>query len=149
MMRRFALSLIAVSSLVASTDVHAESLAEWDQAKVTALAEELATSADAIRRALRREPPANSAVAGRRAFWALREEMQVLVSASGRLHRSLAAGAGREETFPTYQRLMATARRAHREVRNVGLGEPVASKIDAAADVLRKIRPFYEPEPPL
>jgi hypothetical protein len=54
-----------------------------------------------------------------------------------------------EETFPTYQRLLSTARRAERESRRIALKEPVPTHIEAAADAIRRIRPFYEEEPSL
>jgi hypothetical protein len=124
-------------------------LATWDQVKITALAEEIAQAARELRDSLRRQPPPSLGQSGRRAFWALREEMQVLVSASRRLHGALADGAGQEETFSTYRRLLATARRAEREARRIDLGEPALGKIRAAAEAIRRIRPFYEAEPPL
>jgi hypothetical protein len=34
-------------------------------------------------------------------------------------------------------------------LRRVGLGEPVSGKIKETADAIRRIRPFYEAEPPL
>jgi hypothetical protein len=85
----------------------------------------------------------------RHAFWSLREEMQVLVSSSRRLHRALADGAGQEETFPTYRRLLNAARRAEREARRIALAEPALGRIYTTAEAIRRIRPFYEAEPPL
>ena len=127
---------------------HSE-LTAWDQAAVTAAAGELSTAAQELRDALRTQSPPTVGQPGRRAFFRLRDEMQALVSASGRLHRALEGGAGQEETFPTYQRLLSTARRAERETRSIGLGEPVTSKIAAAADAIRRIRPYYEDAPSL
>jgi len=124
-------------------------LTAWDQAAVTAAAGELSTAAQGLRDALRTQSPPTVGQPGRRAFFRLREEMQVLVSASGRLHRALEGGAGQEETRPTYRRLLQTARRAERETRSVGLGEPVTGKIAATADAIRRIRPYYEEAPSL
>ena len=143
-----ALALVLLS-LAWTPPARAGELATWDQEKVTAIAEEIAQAARALRDTLRRQPPPTLGQAGKRAFWQLREEMQVLDSASRRLHRALADGAGRDETFPTYRRLLTTARRAEREARRIALGEPALGRIYAAADAIRRIRPFYEAESPL
>ena len=140
---------LAASSLMGTPVARAGELTPWDQAAVTAIAEEIAQAARALRDSLRRQPPPTLGQSGRRSFWALREEMQVLDSASRRLHRALADGAGLDETFPTYRRLLMTARRAEREARRIALGEPTLGRIYAAADAIRRIRPFYEAEPTL
>ena len=85
-----------------------------------------------------------------------REEVHILASASRRLQNALAEGAGLDETYPTYRKLLVTARRAAQELRRVEfgesvseLGERIGGKVDAVADAIRRIRPFYEAEPPL
>jgi hypothetical protein len=40
-------------------------------------------------------------------------------------------------------------RSAANELRRTQLGEPVAGEVAAAAAVLRRLRPYYEEEPPL
>ena len=34
------------------------------------------------------------------------------------------------------------------ELRRTNLGEPVTGRVEAAAEVLRQLRPYYEEEPP-
>jgi hypothetical protein len=75
--------------------------------------------------------------------------MQGITSASRRLHSTLAGGAGRDETFPTYRRVLRSARRAARENRRIMLKDPVPGKIGAVADALKALRPLYDEEPPL
>jgi hypothetical protein len=140
--------LFLAPALLAAPDARAE-LATWNQEKVTAIAEEISHAAQALRGALRRQPPSTLGQPGRRAFWALRDEMQVIVSSSRRLHDALSQGETMEETYPVYRRLLRTARRADRETRQIGLGKPVPGKIDAIADAIRRIRPYYEEDPPL
>ena len=143
-------TLFLAVALVGASTAHGADLATWDQEKVTAIAGDLSQAAQELRDALRREPtPTIGGRPGRRAFFALREEVQVLTSASRRLHSRLGEGAGLDETYPTYRRLLVTARRAERELRRLGLGEPVSGRIEATADAIRRIRPFYEAEPPL
>lgn len=121
----------------------------WDQEKVTAIAKEISDAAQALQRSLRRRPPTTLGQPGKRAFWSLREEMQVLSTASRRLHQALSEGAGLDETYPTYRRLLRSGRRAKGELRRINLGEPESSKVDAVVEAVRKIRPFYDDEPPL
>ena len=132
--------------LLAAPDARAE-LAAWNQEKVTAIADDVSQAAQALRGALRRKPPRSLGQPGVRAFWRLRDEMQVIVSSSRRLHDALSQGAGMEETYPIYRRLLRTARRAYRATRQIGLGKPVPEKIGATADAIRRIRPFYEEDP--
>ncbi len=141
-------ALILAPLLLAAPEARA-ALTAWDQAKVTAVAQEISEAAQALQAALRREPPRTLGQPGRRAFWSLRDEMQSIVSTSRRLHDALSQGAGMEETYPTYRRLLRTARRAGRETHRIGLGEPVSGKIDAVAEAIRRVRPFYEEDPPL
>jgi hypothetical protein len=143
-------TLFLAVALVGGSAAYGAELATWDQEKVTAIAGDLSQAAQELRDALRRVPaPTVGGRPGRRAFFALREEVQVLASASRRLHTALGEGAGLDETYPTYRRLLVTARRGERELRRVGLGEPVSGKIKETADAIRRIRPFYEAEPPL
>ena len=98
---------------------------------------------------LRGKPPPTLGQPGRRAFWALTEEVRGLGSTSRRLQRALADGAGMEETHPTFQRLVRSGRRAVREVRRIDLGQTTLANIDAVADGIRRLRPYYEPGAPI
>ncbi len=140
--------LLMALSLVGTTQARAE-LRDWDEAKVTAAAGELVQAAEAFRLALRRKPDLGLGTRSTAAFWRLRDEMRALVQTSRRLRTALADGSGRDETYPTYRRLLRTARRAKDEARRFGLLEPARGKLEAVADAMRAIRPFYEAEPPL
>jgi hypothetical protein len=65
------------------------------------------------------------------------------------LHRALADGAGMEETYPTSRRLVRSGRRGSRQLNRVDLGQDTRGKVEAVADGVRKLRPYYEPEPPI
>jgi hypothetical protein len=145
---RFALAVTLGLALFAVPGARAD-LAKWDQAKVTSIAGEIFESAEALRAALRREPNRVLGQGGRRAHWQLRDELQALVSGSRRLRDALAADAGMEETYPTFRRVLDTARRAKRHSRRMNAQKPVPEKIEAVADAIRRIRPFYEGDPPL
>ena len=141
-------SLLLATTFAGASDARAD-LAKWDSAKVTAAAEELAQATVALRDGLRSKPPPTLGQGGRRAFWALNDEVRGLTSTSRRLQRALAEGAGMEETYPTFRRLVRSGRRAVREVRRLDLGETTLANIEAVADGVRKLRPYYEPEPPI
>ena len=138
--------LLLTTALLAAPDARAD-LSKWDQTKVTATAEQLAQATVALRGALRAKPPATLGQPGRRAFFSLREEVQSLVTTSRRFHQALADGAGMDETYPTFRRLVRSARRGARELRRLDLGEDTRAKVDAVADGIRTLRPYYEPEP--
>ena len=137
-----------MTALLGASDARAD-LAKWDQAKVTATAEELAQTTVVLRNGLRAKPPAMLGQPGRRAFFSLQEEVQVLVSTSRRLQRALADGAGMEETYPTFRRLVRAGRRGSSELRRIDLGQATRAHVEAVADGIRKLRPYYEPEPPI
>jgi hypothetical protein len=141
-------SLLMTIGLLSASDARAD-LAEWDQAKVTAVAEELEQATVSLRNGLRAKPPRTLGQSGRRAFWSLQEEARVLASTSRRLQRTLANGAGMEESYPTFRRLLRSGRRAKREMRRIDLGAATLTRVEAVADGIRKLRPFYEPEPPI
>ena len=149
MLRSTAIVLLFAFSIAAPATAARAELADWDQAKVTALANGLAEAAQGLQGALRRQPPPTLGQPGRHAFWTLRDEMQGIVAASRRLHSALSSGEGQNETYPTYRRILRNARRAARETRRIQLGDPIPEKIEAIADAIRALRPFYEEEAPL
>ena len=143
-------TLFLTVALAGASAAQGAELATWDQEKVTAIAGDISQAAQELRDALSKEPvPTIGGRPGRRAFFALREEVHFLASASRRLHNVLGEGAGLDETYPIYRKLLEAARRGARELWRMGLGEPVSGKIEATADAIRRIRPFYEAEPPL
>jgi hypothetical protein len=137
--------VLLMTALLGASGARAD-VSKWDQAKVTAAAEELAQATVALRAGLRAKPPATLGQPGRRAFFSLREEVQSLVSTSRRLHQALADGGEMEETYPTFRRIVRAARRGARELRRLDLGEDTRARVEAVADGIRTLRPYYEPE---
>ena len=140
--------LAAAVALLTATVANAE-IVTWNQEQVTAIAGELFEKTRELRATLRRQPPRTLGQSGRRAFFRLRDEMGTIESASRRLHSALAAGEGREETYPTYRRMILAVRNVAQELRRMDLGEPANGRIQAAAEVLRRLRKYYEEEPPV
>jgi uncharacterized membrane protein YccC len=141
----FLLSMVAL--LMTATLASAE-LTAWDQEQVTAIAAELAEKTKDLRNTLRRQPPPTLGQPGKRAFHQLRDDLASIQATARRLHNALAEGATRDETFPTYQRLMSSVRSASDELRRTNLGEPVTGRVEAAAEALGRLRPYYEEDPP-
>ena len=142
------LSLLLPVALAGALAAQAD-LAEWDQAKVSAVADELAQATVTLRDGLRTKPRPTAGQAGRQSFFSLRDEVRSLVSTASRLQRALADGAAMEETYPTFRRLVRSGRRALRDTRRIDLSQTTQDHIEAVADAVRKLRPFYEPEPPI
>lgn len=141
--------LLSLAALVlVATHARAE-LTAWDQEKVTATAAELVEATNNLRGALRRQPPPTLGQPGRASFHRIRDELSAIESTARRLHSALSEGGTREETFPTYRRLIRSVRAAAEDLRRISLGEPAAGKLEAAASVLRRLRPYYEEEPPI
>ena len=146
---RILASLLSMVVLVAAATLASAELTPWNQEQVTAIAAELVERAGELRESLRRQPPPTLGQPGKRAFHQLRDELSAIEATARRLHNALAQGATHDETLPTYQRMIRSVRRASDELRRIQLGEPVAGKIQAAAEVLRRLRPYYEEEPPI
>jgi hypothetical protein len=142
-------SLPPLAALVFSAVLASAELAPWDQEKVTAIAAELMEATGDLRATLRKQPQPSLGQPGRRALHQFRDDVAAIDTTARRLHTALAEGATQEATFPTYRRMITSVRSASDELRRMQLGEPAASKVQAAGDVLRKLRPFYEEEPPI
>ncbi len=140
--------LVAMALMLPAALAGAE-LKPWDQERVTALAGELQQKTQELRDAVRRVPPPTLGQPGQRAFHILRDELGAIEATARRLHKALAGGATREETFPTYRRLIRAVRSASQEVPRLGGGRDDAPRIAATAEVLRQLRQYYEEEPAL
>ena len=146
---RILASLLSMVALLFTATLASAELTPWNQEQVTAIAAELVTATADLRDTLRRQPPPTLGQPGKRAFHQLRDDVSSIHATAGRLHTALGEGSGLDETLPTYRRMISTVRSASDELRRVQLGEPVAGKIKAAGAALRRLRPYYEEEPPI
>ena len=143
------LSLLVAMVLMLPAAVASAELEPWQQDHVTALAGELRQETQDIRNAVRRISPPTLGQPGRLAFHRLRDELGAIENAARRLHKALVGGATREETFPTYRRLMRSVRSASQELPRLGGGRDDSPKMAAVAEVLRQLLRYYEEESPL
>jgi len=121
-------------------------LAKWDQAKVTALAKQLADATQALNDTFYQQPPPGVASMQSRAYQQLRQKIRVIRMEAGALSSSLAKGEGYEETLPSYESLMEMVRAARRDAQQVFSTTDVQQKATAARLVLNQLSPYYDPD---
>jgi hypothetical protein len=138
-MSRIALAVLLVLGLAAP--VHAE-LAAWDQAKVTALAKELAKASDDLYTAFYLQP--KMGIGERRDYYRLQQDVRHLKNDARGMAEALGKGVGRDETLPSYEDLMQTVRRAQDNAGRVFTTKDVQDKAAAARALLNQISPYYD-----
>ena len=119
---------------------------EWDQVAVTELARQLAAVAGDLRSSVRDAPVAHIGRPQRRARARVLDDLRVAEGSVNSLLRQLEAGAGREETYPTYRRLRILRRDIAQNAQRGRLTEPTLGKLEAARGPLDQLAPFYAPE---
>ena len=144
---RILASLLSMVALLFTATLASAELTPWNQEQVTAAAAKLTEATADLRTVLRQQPAPTLGQPGKRAFHQLRDDVTSIDQTARRLHTALQGGAGVDETFPTYQRMLSSVRSAQRELRRMQMGEPVASKLQAAGDALRQLQPFYDDNP--
>ena len=131
-----------VLALAYAVPCHAQSTA-WDQARVTALAVELADEVAALQVAFRREPPVNIASGQARARHRFRDSLRVLVTESRALASELQDGAGLEETAPIVRRAGVVIRDLREDGRRMSWKEPSVGHARRAEELIAQLAPFY------
>ncbi len=139
-----ALTACALLAAPAAAEDAETAAPEWDQAKVTALAEELADAADDLHRELRRQTSQSQIASGMaQAMLQFRDNIKVARDNARSLARSLADGQGRDETSATYRRLMALVRNARETGRRLFVKAPATDYIEQANAALDGLAPYY------
>jgi hypothetical protein len=119
-------------------------LAEWDQARVTAIAEELAKNVDALYREFYNQPPSTIGSGQANAFYRLKQLMRRVRTEGRHLAAALKDGKGHDETLPVYEHLMELVRDARVEVQRQFTSDQLLDKAAAAGDALRRLEPYYD-----
>lgn len=138
-------SLMAVG-LVTAQAAGAEPKA-WDQAAVTALAKELAAAAGDVRQSVRQSPQGTSAGRASRNRHQALDDLRVIENSINHLARRLEAGEGREDTRPTYQRIVTLRNDIAMRARRALILEPTLTKLETARGLLEQLSPYYEDAP--
>ncbi len=120
---------------------------QWDQARVTEIAQELAGAVKDLREAVRREVPSTP---GRlqqgRAQYALSDALRLLKSETRYLAAQLKDGKGRDETFLVYKRIDSLRQQAAENARKMMILQPTLDRIDAARKIWVQLVPYYGEE---
>lgn len=135
--------IAAVFTLALAASARAE-VTPWDQAKITALAQQLETATNELNETFRRQPVPSAASMQSRAFFRLRHEIRSLRRESRSLARALQNGAGHDETLPSFMSLMQTVAAARDEAPRVFSSKDVVERADAARNILNQISPYYD-----
>ncbi len=116
--------------------------AQWDQAKVTAIAEQFAASLNDLQITVRKDPtlPGGSM---RAAQYQAREDLRQFVNTIERLAASLKAGEGQEETLPIYRRAEQHRRDAAEAARRADIPAATLEKIEKSRVILAQLAPYY------
>ncbi len=120
----------------------------WDQAKVTAIAGQLADSVKDVRYDVRQTPQAMVGSPTWRAQYATRESLRILVNTSKRLVTQLKAGEDKDATLPTYKRLTMVARDVVEDGKKANVPASTIEKVEAARVYFDQLAPYYEDPAP-
>ncbi|MDJ0866640.1 MAG: hypothetical protein QNK03_11060 [Myxococcota bacterium] len=137
------LLVAAVHAAPAAADSHAAERPEWDQARVTELAKELAQTVRDIRSQVQRTVSGNLATMQAHNRHNVIDNLRLIRNETRHLANELEAGKGYEETLPIARRIDTLIDRAARQMRTIGLTEPVLTRIEKADQIIEQIRPFY------
>jgi hypothetical protein len=117
----------------------------WDQAAVTALAQELVRVGGDLRDSVRRKPDV-PAIGIRRARSQALDDLRVVQNSIQRLARQLEAGDDQLTTYPTFRRIQTLRRDIAQNARRAALMEPTTSKLESARVILEQLEQFYAAE---
>ena len=141
-----AFAALLLLPLAAQADHHEGpgAASKWDQAKVTALAEQLSDAVNGVYRSVSRLQTGSGMASGQaNAFLRLKDRLRVARNEARHLSQALADGKGHDETSHAYRRLMSLVRDAREEGRKMFIEKPTLDKIDVANKILEEIAPFY------
>ncbi len=120
--------------------------AAWDQARVTALAKNLATTIDALYETFTQQPKPAPGSMQSSSYQGLDHRVRVLRVEARVLVKSLEDGDGREQTVWIYDNLMSHGRSARSEARAAFLAEDVSERAAAVRAALNQLGPYYDPD---
>lgn len=134
---------LALALALPATPCRAQS-AEWNQARVTELAVQLADVVAELQSAFRRESPltGRSSVQSRARF-RFADSLRVLRTETRALASQLESGAGMDETWPIARRGRMVIRDLREEGRRMSWKEPVLGHAQRAEELIGQIAPFY------
>jgi len=143
--RRLLLAAFAVALLLPIPSAHAD-LAKWDQAKVTALGDQLAAAAKNLQDVFYNHPPATVGSGQSRDYQRLKQTLRRLRMEADQLKGDLGKGAGQEETLPQYEDVMMSVRDAREVANRLFTTQDMKDAASQARAVLNQLAPYYDPD---
>ncbi|MDH3212025.1 MAG: hypothetical protein OEM05_06030 [Myxococcales bacterium] len=141
-------ALLLAGALAAPETAGATAQLAWDQAQVTAIAQELPKAAENLRSALRNEPgPTTGSVGGRRSFQRFTDIVRRFDREAKHLAASLESGQGHDETLPVFENLALLVRDGREQARRIFLTDSLSSRIAAGRAILDRLAPYYDAAP--
>ena len=137
--RLLSLALVALLATPAAAE-----LAQWDQARVTELATQLASACNAFEQAVRENPDTTGGT-GDAAFGA-QENARELHAQSEALAAHLRDGKSHDQTRNMYRSLKEVVDDTEQNTQRAPLDQPVMDAWAKVADLLRQIAPYYDPK---
>jgi hypothetical protein len=137
------LGALAIAGLLVAPSARAE-LAAWDQARVTALAKDLAKASDALYESVLAQPRPDLGTMQSHAFYRMKQLVRMIKSESRVLTKSLEEGEGREQTIWIYETLMSLTRSAREEAGRLFVTRDVGERAAAVRGVLNQLGPYYD-----
>jgi hypothetical protein len=122
-------------------------LASWNQERVSKIATELAPAMNEVYNSVNKLRTGATVGSGQaNAHLRLKDRVRVARNEARHLAKQLQDGKSRAETVHTYSRLMETIRDAREEGRRGFIEAPTLDKIAIAADLVRRLAPYYDPK---
>jgi hypothetical protein len=129
--------------LVFSAAAARAELAPWDQAKVTALAQQLVPATQDLYDTFYKQPPP---AVGQKEFYRLKQVTRVMKTEARELANGLEKGEGHDPTEPSYQSLMEMVDKARELGARIFATEDLKRKATGVRELLNQLGPYYDPE---
>lgn len=120
----------------------AETSKTWDQKQVTELAAQLHEGVKGLRAEIRGTPQ-DLGTGKAAAYYRLTDNLRLIERETRYLHNSLESGAQRDESLPTYRRIVTLRRDCAEEMERLYLGTPALKRIFGARAIVAQMNPFY------
>jgi hypothetical protein len=140
------LSLALALGLASGAGTAHAALEKWDQAQVTALANQLVDAAQALQDTFQKQPPPTVGSGQSRDYYRLKQVTRHLRQEAAQLAGDLGKGAGMEETLPGYEDLMSSVRDAREIGARIFATQDIKDKATAARLILNRLAPYYDPD---
>jgi hypothetical protein len=140
--QRFVIACAVAFAAVSATPAAAD-LAAWDQARVTSIAQDLATASEAWWQALRRQP---AFVGDAMDENSLLGKSRVLQEMSASLASHTKEGQGHDKTVDQYKSMKEIVDDTEVLAQQAALDEPTMDAWAKVADAMRRIAPYYDPK---